>query len=239
MVAAPRAAAGGASLPGKVLYRVGRAVVAVLLRTFARVEIQGAASVPRQGPLLVIANHVSYFDPMLLAIAVPRPLAFLAKEELFHPAPWGWALRAAGIIPVRRGHVDRQALAAAEDVLRQGGALAIFPEGRRSGDARLQAGEPGAGLLALRSAAPVLPVALLGTERLGRPGVWMRRPRLVARCGAVWQPRGAARAGSAAYRCVTDEMMTRLAALMPAARRGYYADGRPARASAGATGHEQ
>jgi 1-acyl-sn-glycerol-3-phosphate acyltransferase len=162
---------------------------------------------------------------MLLAIALPRPLAFLAKEELFHPAPWGWALRVAGIIPVRRGRADRHALELSLGVLRDGGALAVFAEGTRSADGRLRRAEPGVGTLAARSGAPVLPVALIGTERLRSLRGWLSRPRLVARCGAVWQPAVAAQGGSAAYRQLADGMMARVAALMPESRRGIYGSG--------------
>jgi 1-acyl-sn-glycerol-3-phosphate acyltransferase len=233
--AGPRVAAGGATLAGKLLYRVGRALAAGLLLLVTRPSVRGSANVPRRGPLLVVANHASYADPMLLALALPRPVAFLAKEELFHPAPWGWALRAAGIIPVRRGHADRRALDTAIAVLRQGGALAVFAEGTRSVDGRLQAGEPGVGLLAARSGAPVLPVALLGTERLSRRGAWRGRPRLVARFGVAWRPALPERGGGAAYRRLADEMMLAIAALLPQGRRGHYGE----RADAAARGGDE
>jgi 1-acyl-sn-glycerol-3-phosphate acyltransferase len=236
MAGAPTAcipAAGGAGVAGRLLYRAGRGIVALLLGLLTRPKYYGVAAVPRRGPLLVVANHASNIDPMLLTLAVPRPLAFLAKEELFHPAPWGWALRAAGIIPVRRGRVDRQALEAAEAVLRQGGALAVFAEGTRSPDGRLQAAEPGVGLLAARSGAPVLPVALLGTERLRSLAAWAARPRLVARCGAVWQPRPVERGGSVGYRRVADDIMRQVAGLMPPARRGRYEAPAPTDAASG------
>src|SRR4051812_15903374 len=102
MSSAPMArpfAAGGTGLTGRLLYRAGHAVASAILRLLTRPRVQDRHAVPRHGALLVVANHTSNFDPLLLAYAVPRPMAFLAKEELFHPAPWGWALRAAGIIP--------------------------------------------------------------------------------------------------------------------------------------------
>jgi 1-acyl-sn-glycerol-3-phosphate acyltransferase len=223
MLDSPSVVAGGRGLVGQFLYRAGRWVAWALLRVLYPIRIEGAERVPRQGSLLVVANHTSNWDPMLLAIAVPRPLAYLAKEELFHPAPWGWALRAAGIIPVSRGRADRRALEIALWVLRAGGAVAVFAEGTRSPDGRLQQAEPGIGLIAARSAAAVLPVALLGTERLRSPDGWLRRPRLVARCGQLWQPTIQGRGGSAAHREIADEIMRRVAALMPDHRRGRYA----------------
>ncbi len=228
--------AGGATWIGQILYRVGRALVALLLTVVTGTRIEGAARVPRRGPLLVVANHTSNVDPLLLARAMPRPLAFLAKEELFHPMPWGWALRAAGIIPVRRGHADRQALDAALEVLRAGGALVVFPEGTRSVEGGLQAAQPGAGLLASRSGALVLPVALLGTERLHSPRGWLGRPRLLARCGTAWLPARPEGGGSRAYRAIADEMMQHIAALMPEGQRGRYGAGRVPTADPGA-GH--
>ena len=224
---------GGGRFVGRLLYLTGRAVVWAMLRLLARPSIEGRPDIPRRGALLVVANHASYVDPMLLAIALPRPLAFLAKEELFHPAPWGCALRAAGIIPVRRGRADRQALDRALAVLHGGGALAVFAEGTRSADGRLQQAEPGVGMLAARSGAPILPVALLGTEHLRSLKGFLTRPHLIARCGPVWQPVISARGGSVANREIADGMMARMAALMPESRRGAYADGLSSEPAAG------
>jgi 1-acyl-sn-glycerol-3-phosphate acyltransferase len=206
---------------GRLLYGAGCNVSWLLLQALGRPRLEGRKHVPRSGPLLVVANHVSAIDPPLLGAILPRRLAFLAKEELFHPAPWGWALRAAGMIPVRRGRAERHVLLAALRVLREGGALVVFPEGTRSRDGVLAAPEPGVGLLALRSQAPILPVAILGSERVRGVATVVARPRLVVRCGPVWRPESTF-SGARAYREVADEVMMRIAALLPAERRGVH-----------------
>ena len=206
---------------GRLLYGAGCGVSWLALQAVARTRLEGREHVPRTGPLLVVANHVSTIDPPLLGALLPRRLAFLAKGELFHPAPWGWALRAAGMIPVRRGRAERRVLEAALGVLSEGGALVVFPEGTRSRNGVLAAAEPGVGLLAARSRAPVLPVGIVGTDRMRGVGAVGARPELVVRCGPVWQPRSVA-VGARGYRMVADELMTHIAALLPPERRGTY-----------------
>lgn len=215
---------------GTALYVVGRAIVRLGLAVLTDARLEGEERIPRSGPLLVVANHVSLTDPPLLAALFPRRLAFLAKEELFHPALWGWAFRAAGMIPVRRGRPERGVLEEALGVLRAGGALAVFPEGRRSRDGVLLPAEPGVGLLAVRSGALVLPVAVLGTEGLDRPAGWLGRPRLVVRCGHPYRPTAPA-PGTTGYRAVADEAMRQIAPLLPPERRGPYGAVAAARAA--------
>ncbi len=206
---------------GAMLYALGRACAWLLLHALARPFLEGRDRVPRAGPLILVANHVSWVDPPLLAALLPRRLAFVAKEDLFHPRLWGWALRQAGMIPVRRGRAERQVLGEALSVLRAGGAIVVFPEGRRAMDGALLSAEPGVGLLAARSGAPLLPVALLGTERLRHLRDWPWRPPLLVRCGDLWRPTDAAH-GSPAYRRLANDAMTRVAALLPPERRGPY-----------------
>jgi 1-acyl-sn-glycerol-3-phosphate acyltransferase len=204
------------------LYGLGRGVSAAALGTLARPRLEGRHHVPLTGPLLVVANHCSMWDPPLLAVLMPRRMAYLTKAELFRPAIWGWALQAAGMIPVRRGHPERRVLDAALGVLAAGGALVVFAEGTRSRNGVLAAAEAGVGLLAVRSGAPVLPTAILGTERLRSQRALLARPRLVVRCGPVLRPEPTGR-GAAAYRQVADAIMARVAALLPPERRGPYA----------------
>jgi 1-acyl-sn-glycerol-3-phosphate acyltransferase len=140
-------------------------------------RIEGLHHVPATGPVIVVANHLHNADPVLLAIAFPRALYVMAKRELF--ASW-WlskALHIAGAFPVDRGKADRNAIRYAEAALAQGQAVAMFPEGTRSESGRLGLGQPGVGLIALRTGARILPVAITGTEQLPGNGSKPRRAK--------------------------------------------------------------
>jgi 1-acyl-sn-glycerol-3-phosphate acyltransferase len=214
------------------LYHMGRAVVRLALTVGARVQVDGRARIPRDGALLVVTNHTSVLDPVVLAASFPRPVMFMAKAELFRVPIFGRLLRAAGIIPVRRGRPDRAALQEALAVLRHGGVLAMFPEGTRSADGVLQTVHAGAGLLAVRSAAPVLPVAIMGTERLHRARRWLTRPRIAVRVGILVPAAPVAERGLG-YRTLADDLMSRVAALLPKARRGPYGQAQPGAPASG------
>ncbi|MHB8141992.1 MAG: lysophospholipid acyltransferase family protein [Vulcanimicrobiaceae bacterium] len=129
-----------------------------------RFRVVGAEHVPLDGPLVVAANHRSYLDPMLLGAAVPRPLAYMAKEELFHIPLLGPAIRAVGAYPVDRRASPIAAIKRSVAVLRAGGAVGIFPEGTRNRDGAAAA-RAGVALLASMSGAAVVPAVLVGTDR--------------------------------------------------------------------------
>src|SRR5439155_21637482 len=107
----------------------------------------------KDGPLIVVSNHFAWVDPVMLGAYFPRPLIFMAKQELWRRRPIGWIVERYGAFPVRRGEADRGAIRAALGILEAGGALGIFPEGTRSRSGVLSSPHPGAGLLALRSGA--------------------------------------------------------------------------------------
>ncbi|HEY7730000.1 MAG TPA: lysophospholipid acyltransferase family protein [Gaiellaceae bacterium] len=132
-----------------------------------RIEVRGAERVPVSGALIVAANHESLVDPFVLGTAIPRTLHFVAKEELWSTALSAWILDWTGTIPVARGRGDMGAMGRARDVLEQGEAIALFPEGgvRRHGPWLR-----GAARLALATGTPILPVRLLGTAGALSPG---------------------------------------------------------------------
>jgi 1-acyl-sn-glycerol-3-phosphate acyltransferase len=148
------------------LYAVVRAILQPLLRSYFRMRITGTEHIPREGAAIIAPNHKSFWDSFFVALATPRHVRFMAKTELIEGRA-GRLLVRLGAFPVRRGRSDADALETAEEILRQGGLLALFPEGTRVRDPDAL-GEPrrGAGRLALESGAPLVPAAISGTDHL-------------------------------------------------------------------------
>ncbi|QFU91427.1 1-acyl-sn-glycerol-3-phosphate acyltransferase [Amycolatopsis sp. YIM 10] len=145
------------------LHDIGKLIGRYGFRPGFRVRVHGVERVPRTGPLLVIANHSSMLEPQLIYGMLPRRCAFLVKQELFTGAA-GWGLRRIGQIPVRRGAPDRTPLLTAVSVLRDGGAVGVFPEGTR-GAGDVDNAERGAAWLVRASGATVIGVATRGTRK--------------------------------------------------------------------------
>lgn len=193
------------------LYRVIKAVTTPLYRGLLRVRVIDSAHVPREGGVIVAANHISFFDSVALVQSIPRRAFFIGKAEYMN----SWTTRrlfpALGLIPIEREQA-RKAMAALEvaaDVLRRGGALGIYPEGTRSRDGLLHKGHTGVAQLAMMSGAPIVPVGLVGTEHIQPIGARVPRPfrRAVVRFGTPLDP--AAYGGSARRRrqLLTDDLM--------------------------------
>jgi 1-acyl-sn-glycerol-3-phosphate acyltransferase len=150
----------------KPLYALVRGAVTPLFRLYFRMRVSGREHVPAEGAAILAPNHKSFWDSFFLGIGTKRHLRFMAKTELIE-ARFGPLLVRLGAFPVRRGEADEDALETARTVLRQGGLLALFPEGTRIRDPD-ELGHPkrGAGRLALESGAPLVPAAISGTENL-------------------------------------------------------------------------
>jgi len=133
-----------------LLTRLARLLTRVVLGL--KFHLRGREHVPPVGALLIVSNHVGAVDPALIGGWAPRPVWFMAKAELFE-GRWAWLMRGYHAFPVIRHSADRSALRRAFDVLKQGKALVLFPEGHRSEDAGLLRAEPGAGFIARRSGA--------------------------------------------------------------------------------------
>ena len=125
----------------------------------------GNGNVPRQGALVVVANHGSHLDPPLLGHALGRPVAFMAKAELFRVPILGTIIRACGAYPVSRGASDREAIRTATNRLLEGWATGIFIDGTRQANGRVNDPQAGAALLAARAGVPLLPVAIINSHR--------------------------------------------------------------------------
>ena len=162
---------------GPTGYRLAKALLSRPMLASYEIEVDGPRELPA-GPVILTANHRSFMDSMFLALVVDRPVSFLAKAEYFDQRRTAWVFRATGQIPTRRGSPAgaREALGAAEEVLSAGGVVGVYPEGTRSRDGQLHRGHLGPARLASTSGAPIVPVGLIGTEQVQRPG--QKLPRL-------------------------------------------------------------
>ena len=197
-----------------------------LARLLCRVDEAQLARVPPRGPLILVANHINFLDaPVLFAHLHPRPLTGLAKVETWNNPALGFLFSLYGAIPLRRGEADMGAIRKGLAALAGGHILAVAPEGTRSGHGRLQRGHPGVVILALHSGAPLLPMAHYGGERfrdnLGR----LRRTAIHVVVGRpFYLEAGETRVTREVRQQMADEIMYQLAALLPPAYRGCYAD---------------
>lgn len=168
-----------------MLYEILKVTAAPALRAMHRPEIIGLENVPSSGPVILAGNHVSFADEIFTPLAARRQVHYLAKAEYFTtPGPKGWVMAqffgGLGLVPVDRD-ATRAAAASVDvcvDVLRRGVAFGIYPEGTRSPDGRLHKFRTGVARIALRSGAPVVPVGLVGTDRVQPPGrrTWRIKP---------------------------------------------------------------
>ncbi|HYY06687.1 MAG TPA: lysophospholipid acyltransferase family protein, partial [Candidatus Limnocylindria bacterium] len=161
------------------LYACLKAVVLALMRLFFRIEVKNREHVPLAGPVLLVANHSSFLDPPLVGGVAPRQLSFLAKAELFRIPLFGPLIRRLNARPLRREGADPGALRTALRVLEEDGALLIFPEGTRGPEGVLRPAKAGAGMLAVMSGAPVVPVYISGSGRAWPRGRWLFWPGTV------------------------------------------------------------
>jgi 1-acyl-sn-glycerol-3-phosphate acyltransferase len=214
-----------------------------LLAPYASVKQFGRENIPLTGPLIIASNHLNDADPCIYGFFFPRMIRTLAKQELFRYPGLRHFLQGYGAIPVRRGEADLAALRTANEMLEQGYAVCVFPEGTASkSKAQLIEGHPGVGLIALRTGVPVLPIAITGSQRLGLPKMFFRLPwprqHVTITYGKPFVLEKPARINGEAAKQATQEIMERIAALLPPEYRGYYGsvpiDGAPTAAPSGA-----
>ena len=167
----------------RVLYWIVRAVLQPAFHVYFRLSRYGIAHVPKQGPVIFASNHRSFLDALVLGTLVRRPVYYVAKKEHFlHPVR-GRVMSMLGAFPVDRGAGDTRAMDTARAILERGDCVCIFPEGTRTRPGPLGSAHRGVGRLALQTGAPVVPVAVIGTEAVRR-GWWIRPHRVRIRCGA-------------------------------------------------------
>ncbi len=153
-----------------------RGTLLLLMRVLFRIEHTGMERIPKSGPLILVANHVTYFDPFWVAVRVYRALRFMAWDRIFAIPVAGRIFRWFGAFPVSLDNPESSAFKLALSVLRKGEALMIFPEGGRSPDGGLMHFKPGAARLALRTGAAILPVVVHGGAAVWNRRMWFPRP---------------------------------------------------------------
>jgi 1-acyl-sn-glycerol-3-phosphate acyltransferase len=197
-----------------------------LTRILCRVDDAQLAHVPTQGPLILIANHVNFLEvPLLYTHLQPRRVTGFAKIETWHNPAMGLLFDLYGAIPLRRGEADVAAFRRGLAILEVGHILAVAPEGTRSGHGRLGRGHPGVVMLALRSGAPLLPMAYYGGESLRRNVARLRRTDFHIVVGRpFYLDAGGVKMTREVRQRMVDEIMYQLAALLPPAYRGHYSN---------------
>lgn len=180
---------------------------------------------PPFGPLIVVSNHLSNADPPILMSSIPRQMAFLAKDELFSKPILNMFFKSLGAHPLSRSGPDISAIRWASRMIETDRAVLLFPEGTRSATATLQRGMPGSAYLALQTQAPILPVAITGTESI--PGLW-RIPfpltKIRVTIGSPFTlPQIEGHPSKDILQSLSDMIMMRIADLLPPNYRGYYA----------------
>jgi 1-acyl-sn-glycerol-3-phosphate acyltransferase len=197
-----------------------------LTSLICRIDDAQLARVPHQGPLIIATNHVNIIEiPIIYTRLQPRPVSGMVLADRWKNPLLGWILDVGETIPLRRGEPDIGALRTAIERLKAGHIVIIDPEGTRSGDGRLQKGNPGAVLLALRSGAPLLPVVFHGSEHYKENLRRLRRTDFHIEVGRPFHLNaGGRRVTRQARQQMIDEVMYQMAALLPPAYRGIYSD---------------
>ncbi len=217
-----------------VLQRLARVALALL----SDLQIVGQENLPEKGPLLVVANHFSFIDPVAMIRTVPWPMDFVGGFQMPNAPSWvTWIPKLWGYYPVYRGTASRYALRAAEAVLAQDGVLGIFPEAGNWATV-LRPARPGAAFLAVQTGAPILPMGFAGLLDVFPHLRRGRRARVTVRIGELFGPFQAAGRGRARRRqldTIGHEIMQRIAELIPPERRGHYSDDPAIRAAAQGT----
>ncbi|MGI8926752.1 MAG: lysophospholipid acyltransferase family protein [Tepidiformaceae bacterium] len=191
-------------------------VMRTVLTVVARWKVTGRERVPREGALIVVANHLNNIDPPVLAAAIARRrVRFMAKIELFK-WPFGLFPRLYGAFPVRRFESDVGAMLTAERLLKRGEVLGMFPEGTRSRSGYVGRPHSGTAMIALRSGATLLPCAVAGTEQLGNPFNVFRQPRISVTIGEPIAVAAVRRPSEAEVRELTARVFAAITAMLPA-----------------------
>ncbi len=197
-----------------------------ILHTFMQVDDTEIARIPAQGPLILVTNHINLLDaPLGITHLHPRQISGFAKSEFWQNPVIRLLFKVWNVIPIHRGEVDFDAFSAAQSELAKGKIMLITPEGTRSYSGSMNKGLPGVVLLAIRSKAPILPVAFYGNENVKENLKHLRRTHVKYRVGQPFTIHYENQSFSREFRQgVTDQIMYQIAALLPPQYRGVYSD---------------
>jgi 1-acyl-sn-glycerol-3-phosphate acyltransferase len=205
-----------------VYYRCFIMMVRTLLFLFARFTVSGRENVPPRGPLILVANHISNFDPHVIGTAVPRRVRTVAKVELFRHPLTALIVRGCDAIPINRKGIAKETFEEVIATLGRDGAVGLFPEGTRSQGALMRP-KHGVTMVALKTGAPILPIAITGTEEIKGPLSLFRRPKVQVAIGQAFTlPRLEGNIAKPQLAALSDMVMERIAAVLPPAYRGAY-----------------
>jgi 1-acyl-sn-glycerol-3-phosphate acyltransferase len=210
---------------GEAFRLIANPVLRGVFNLLYKLDVSGTQNVPKQGPFIAVMNHIYFIDPVQVGVLAPRYIVIMSKIENYHNPVLAVLMHLYGTFPVHRGELDMTAIRTSLQVLEAGHGLLMAPEGTRSRTHTLQKGLDGVAWLALRSKAPIVPVAHSGQERLGQYVKRLRRAplRMVFGKPFLFHPvEGLDRKQQ--LRLMTSELMYRLAELLPPEYRGVYSD---------------
>jgi 1-acyl-sn-glycerol-3-phosphate acyltransferase len=204
--------------------RFMRTMARLIIRPLARIDVQGFENIPRDKAFIGVLNHLSSFDTLtMIAVGPIRPVSVFAAIEHRSDFIAGWALDKLRVIWVHRGEADREAIRIALDEIKGGAIMGVAIEGTRSRTGGLQEGKTGAVYVATRAGVPILPVVIWGTEQIKHNLRRFKRSTVHIRVGQLIElPAG--RAGASELQQYTDQIMLKLASMLPPQYRGVYRD---------------
>ncbi len=205
-----------------------RKAVDFLVHLVSRLHVEGTENIPAEGGVILATNHISRLDTPVLGISCPRRVYGMVAEKYRAYPIFNWFLSMTDPIWVRRSEFDRGALLRSLEILKEGKVLGLAPEGTRSRTGALQPGKPGVAFIAARARVPIVPVGVTGTEEMMKRFRRFQRMRIHVVFGEPFHLPQEGRLRSEALAEATDEIMIRIARLLPPAYRGAYADRIPA-----------